>query len=133
MKPQIRLFKALSTLGIWIHSTSHKIRHYGARMYVSGKITGLDEMEYTGNFMFICSRVRKMGFIAVSPLNLPKRKTWIGYMVQDLFELLLCRSVYFQDNFRDSRGAMLEYRFACLTFKKRYFERVIYKLAKPIK
>jgi|SRR5665647_181547 len=134
MKTQISLFKALSTIGIWIHSTSHKLRRYGARIYVSGKITGLDDAECFGNFQFISARVKRMGFIAVNPYTLfPKGWTWRKYMVYDIWELILCRSAYFMDNYMDSRGAKIEHRIAKMTGKKCYYERTIYTLAKLTK
>jgi len=126
-KRKISLFKALFSIEAWLISIRHRLTHYKARIYVAGQITGLDEFEYTGNFNYCSSVVKRLGFIAVNPLTLPKRKTWIGYMVQDVFELLLCRNAYFMDNWPESKGAKIEHFVAVITFKNIIYEQSNYK------
>ena len=136
MKTQIRLFKALSTLGVYIRATSHDLRHYKARCYVSGAITSRlntveESFECARDFAFIAQRVRKMGFIAVVPLGMcPASWPWKKIMRHVVWKMLLCRSVYFMDNWKTSKGCRIEHFISVITFKKRYYERTIYTLAK---
>jgi hypothetical protein len=51
-----------------------------------------------------------------------KKMTYRGYMVRDVWMMLWCRSVYFQDNWRSSRGARIEHFIAKMTLKKRLYE-----------
>ena len=81
--------------------------------YISGRITGLPVEEYTANFERAAAILTLAGFIAVSPLNIkPLFKTWFWFMVSDLFVLTFCDCIYMLDNWRDSRGAMIEYKWA---------------------
>jgi hypothetical protein len=89
------------------------------KCYVSGKITGLDYSMVEQTFAYHCAIVESMGFKAINPINIkPLFKTWFWYMVSDLFVLTFCDYVYFMANWKDSRGATIEYKYAMFLRKK---------------
>jgi len=84
------------------------------KCYITGKITGLTENEYTGMFQEAQHEVCKLGLIPVSPLNLPHNhgKTWSEFMREDLKAMLDCTHVYALSNWRQSPGATIEMNLA---------------------
>jgi hypothetical protein len=81
--------------------------------YISGKISGLKEDEYTRNFDFAKSIVSLAGFKPISPLDLYcPINLWIAYMIVDIIVLSFCDCVYFMDGWKESRGARIEYKWA---------------------
>lgn len=88
-------------------------------VYISGKITGLPVEEYTANFEYAASIVTLAGFRDVSPLKLwHPFKIWWCYIVVDLIVLCFCDYVYFMDNWKESRGAIIEYKLAMFLHKQ---------------
>ena len=102
---------------------AHRLSHYKDRCYIAGRISGLDEIEVATNFSWAHARMCKDGYIVVNPLTLhDKKRSYFMYMVVDLWELIFCRSVYFQFNWKDSFGANIEHLFAVLLLKNRIYE-----------
>jgi hypothetical protein len=89
------------------------------RCYISGRITGLPWGEVERNFSSAVLQVFKLGYAPVSPLNngVPRWMPWIVHMAVDICTLLTCDCIALQGNFKESRGAMIEYRIA-QRFKK---------------
>lgn len=87
------------------------------RCYNSGKIGGLSYLTYYNNFQEADRAIERMGLIPVNPVNngLKPSRPWICHMIVDILLMATCRSVYFQSNWRLSRGARIEYRLAKLT------------------
>jgi len=85
-----------------------------AKAYISGKITGLSIEDARKNFEQGKSAVEKLGFIPVSPMDLPHNhdQTWESYMKEDLTALLECQAIYTLPNWEDSRGAKIEVELA---------------------
>lgn len=96
------------------------------RVYISGKISGLEKEEYDGNF-----RIARRAFWSIfhefglSQIILPTQikplfgiKSYWCHMVADIFALLKCTHVAFQKNWIDSRGARIEMIVAILFNKK---------------
>ena len=81
--------------------------------YISGRIAGLSVEEYTANFEYAASILTLAGFRAISPLSIPHiSNNWYIRMAFDLAVLTFCDCIYMLDNCRDSRGAMIEYKWA---------------------
>lgn len=83
------------------------------RIYISGKITGLDMLEATSNFQKAESfLIEKYGDIeVVNPMvavPYEKNKTWEQYMLDDIELLFACDSIYMLNNWEDSKGARVE-------------------------
>lgn len=88
------------------------------RIYIAGKITGLDWYEAFAMFDVAEADLRARGF---EPLN-PMKKNgldgdgedhpWAEYMKRDIPILLSCDAIYLLSNWRDSKGALLEHHIA---------------------
>lgn len=83
------------------------------KIYISGKISGLDPDEAKYNFSAAKDRLIRMGYKPVSPYGKGSyRWTWEENMRVALKLLLGCRGIYMLDNWRDSRGAVIEHDLA---------------------
>ena len=80
------------------------------KCYIAGFIGNLPVEEYTKNFEEAKNEVVKLGYVPVSPLDLPHNhgKTWGEYMREDLKAMLDCHSLYALRNWRLSPGAKIE-------------------------
>ena len=96
------------------------------KIYISGRITGLNPKEYIYNFRqreikLRCERI-KSGYrkydIVINPLNITPLfwiKSWFFFMVSDIFQLVVfCNSIYMLKNWKQSRGAKIEHFIAKL-------------------
>lgn len=102
-----------------------KLKNYGHQnitFYMSGKISGLAEYQYTQNFHssgyylvishFFCGADK-----IISPLHLMPFlgiKSWLFYMITDIANLIKSDAVVFQSNWTESKGAKVEMWFALL-------------------
>ena len=77
--------------------------------YISGKITGLSEFEYTMHFARAEERLRAKGYGVINPIKLPRDLTYEQYMKLDIMDLLNCDVIYMLDGWSVSPGARLEY------------------------
>lgn len=110
----------MMAVSAWLSETKFKLRHYKHRVYISGKITDCDDYEW--NFRRSAELVRNLSYIPVNPCDLPTRKSWASYMLWDCLELLTCSTVYFQSNWKTSKGAKIENFISIITFKHRIYE-----------
>lgn len=104
------------------------------KIYISGKITGLDYADVESKFQDAQDLLSDIGFEVVNPLNngLTKEHSWEQHMVKD-FELLLpCDAIYMMDNWQDSTGARIEYQTASEMNKDVWFESNIVSLEKIV-
>ena len=103
--------------------------HYGvfdvyvcrkSQCYISGRITGLSKMEYTANFDYAVNEVTKLGYTAINPVRIHagKQWSWLRFMVSDIRLLLPCQAIFMQRNWKESRGARIEWRVAKITRKQ---------------
>ena len=88
------------------------------RIYISGKITGLSLADARENFSNAAFTVWWNGYEPVNPMsdvylfNKIGKLPWCVYMFFDIILLLQCSGIYMQSNWRDSRGARIEYKIA---------------------
>lgn len=104
------------------------------KIYISGKITGLDYADVETKFQDAQNLLSDIGFEVVNPLNngLTKEHSWEQHMVKD-FELLLpCDAIYMMDNWQDSTGARIEHRTAFEMNKDIWFESNVVSLEKTV-
>lgn len=81
------------------------------KVYISGKITGLDIEEAKYNFSNAEVLLKDMGFIPVNPMKSVLYNPvweWWEYMRDDIALLLRCEAIAMQANWRESKGARLE-------------------------
>ena len=108
------------------------------KIYISGKISGLSESEYTANFMntevYVMNKYKSKIVLSdrkedwfynhakvINPLNIKPFlgiKNWYCYMIADIWHLLKCDAIYMMNNYEESRGAKIELAIALLTKKK---------------
>lgn len=85
------------------------------RIYISGKITGLDIKEAQAIFSAKEAALREAGHVPVNPMEeVPYEPdwTWEQYMVEDIRLLLACEAICMLDNWKDSKGARCEHALA---------------------
>ena len=83
-------------------------------MYISGKISGLEEKEAFDLFEAAEKDLKEMGWNVINPMKLPHKhdKTWESYMREDLKALMDCDAIRMLPNWRDSKGAIIEFKLA---------------------
>lgn len=83
------------------------------RIYISGKITGLEESVYTKNFND-AEELLKSKYEVVNPIKIKPEgePTWENYMKADLKAMLDCDCIYMLKNWLGSKGAMVEHNLA---------------------
>ena len=90
------------------------------KCYISGKITGLTNEVAIENFREASLHARFLGYEPVNPMNIvsdveePKNEKdkWSWYMKADLKEMMDCDAILMQDNWEDSKGAIIEHNLA---------------------
>lgn len=94
----------------------------GKKIYIAGKITGLDRTEAIRNFGVAEELLREMGAVPFNPTCLPKGFTWQDYMTICLEAVKFCDAVYMLSNWRDSPDANKEHDTARMLCRKIYYE-----------
>lgn len=94
------------------------------RIYISGKISGLNYSEVQTTFQDAQEMLEELGFDVVNPLNngLPQEAHWNEHIVKDIEMLLPCDAIFMMSNWVDSTGARCEYHIAQETQKITLFE-----------
>jgi hypothetical protein len=84
------------------------------KIYISGKITGLDYEQAVKSFQDAEDKLNNEGYITVNPMKLNHEhdKSWESYMREDLKALLDCTHIYMMKNWDTSRGAIVEHNLA---------------------
>ena len=85
------------------------------RVYISGKMRGMDEAESRSKFETAQKRLEADNCIVINPWNINHgvfTNEWEDFIIEDLWYLKQCDAVYFLDNYIYSCGAMVEYWFA---------------------
>ena len=81
------------------------------KIYISGKITGLDPVVASGNFLLVEQKLKNIGANNIyNPLKeVDQQVPYDMQMEQCLGELRKCQMALFQQNWRDSPGAKEEF------------------------
>lgn len=120
---------------------------YTKRFYVSGKISGIKLEDAKQNFLFACKTVIKYhgADFVINPFDIKPifgfrkrtrtiisaegvkhkhhwsefyKEKWILFMIPDILAQRKCTHSAFQQNWKDSKGAVIEYFFAKFIFKQ---------------
>lgn len=86
------------------------------KIYISGRITGLNKQIATERFEAREKIIRDLGHEPVNPMKIPawvEHPTWIDNLKKDITELVKCDAIYMIVGFKDSKGATLEHKIAC--------------------
>src|SRR5690554_4752341 len=85
------------------------------KIYISGKISGLQPHEAHENFRHAEQALRAEGHETVNPLTKPGFDpdwTWEQHMIEDIQLLLECDQVFMLENWTQSKGAQIEKQIA---------------------
>lgn len=91
-------------------------------VYISGGITGVKN--FKERFAEAEAYLKKLGHEPINPalVELPKSCTWGDYMKIDLEMLNLADGIYMLSNWKESKGARLEFDYAIANDLKILFE-----------
>jgi hypothetical protein len=84
------------------------------KCYISGKITNMPEEVYLQRFAEGMEEVRAM--------NMHHDKSWLSYMKHDIIEMMKCDALYMLNNWRESRGANIEWSIAMQLGMKIFYQ-----------
>ena len=90
------------------------------KIYLSGKISGLPINQAIANFQFAKFDLRRIKADLINPLDIKPFlgiKTWLCYMIADIYQLRKCDTIAMLPNWPDSKGAVIEYYAAKFIFK----------------
>jgi hypothetical protein len=84
------------------------------KVYICGKITNLPGYLAQHYFSKVEEMLSAEGFTPLNPMKLPHNhaKSWQAYMRECIAALVQCDAIYLMGNWRDSKGAILEYHIA---------------------
>lgn len=85
------------------------------KVYISGKITGLDLAEAFNKFEHAENGFYELGYSPINPMKLQHTShdgKWESYMRLDIKHLMDCNAIYMLQGWHESKGAMLEYSLA---------------------
>ncbi len=80
------------------------------KVYIAGKITG--NPDYKQQFAEAEKKLREKGHTTMNPAVLPDGFEHQEYMRVCFSMIDVCDAVFFLDNWRDSKGANMEYNYA---------------------
>jgi hypothetical protein len=83
----------------------------GMKIYIAGKITGLDWYEAFNNFCKADDMLVAAGHEPINPMKKVSEQegySWADYMKEDIPLLLSCDAIYLLSDWGDSKGARLE-------------------------
>lgn len=81
------------------------------KVYISGKITGINLEDCQAKFEKTKERLKLLGHEVVNPLEIAPYdpdKTWEDYMIDDIRELFKCDAICMQEDWFLSKGAKVE-------------------------
>ena len=85
------------------------------RIYISGKITGLDIEVAKMYFESVENQLTQAGHTAINPMKIHpslEGPTWHDFMAADIQALLGCEAILMLDNWTTSKGAKIEHDLA---------------------
>jgi hypothetical protein len=104
-----------------------------SKIYISGQISGLPIEEAMINFDKAQTDLISLGLDVVNPMVLPEHEAiaklplseserWVLHMKVDIKALMDCDSIYMLNNYKQSKGAMIEFSTALQFGYKVLFE-----------
>ena len=94
------------------------------KVYIAGKVTGLEKAEVFKKFNESVSQLKKQGCITMSPAVLALNGGFehSDYMHVCFAMIDVCDAVYMQKDWRDSKGALMELQYARKCKKRILYE-----------
>lgn len=89
------------------------------KVFISGKISDLPYLVAYGNFANAERTLAAMGYEVVNPMKICKKHwSWLRCMAKCLWAIYFCDKVYQLEDWKDSKGARIEHRWAKLLNKR---------------
>ena len=83
------------------------------KVFISGKISGIDYYVAYGKFSNAERTLASMGYEVVNPMKICKQNwSWLRCMIKCLWAIFFCKKVYQLPDWKDSKGARIECRWA---------------------
>ena len=83
------------------------------KVFISGKISDLDYYVAYGKFSNAERMLQQMGYATVNPMKICKKHwSWLRCMAKCLWVIMFCDKVHQLPDWKDSKGARIEYKWA---------------------
>ncbi|MBO7280574.1 MAG: DUF4406 domain-containing protein [Bacteroidaceae bacterium] len=83
------------------------------KVFISGRVSDLPYLVAYGNFSNAERTLASMGYEVVNPMKICKKNwSWLRCMIKCLWAITFCDKIYQLDNWKESRGARIEYKWA---------------------
>lgn len=83
------------------------------KVFISGRVSGLDYNDVCMKFFEAEKDLTNWGYKVVNPIKLCKAHwSWLRCMIVCLWHLTWCDKIYLLDNWHESRGSRMEYKWA---------------------
>ena len=83
------------------------------KVFISGQVSGLEYYVAYGNFSYADRQLSSMGYQVINPMKICRKNwSWLRCMAKCLWAITFCHKIYQLDNWKESRGARIEYKWA---------------------
>lgn len=101
------------TVGAMDEREIMKRYHIRTKVFISGKVSDLPYLVAYGNFSNAERMLQQMGYTTVNPMKICKKNwSWLRCMIKCLWAIMFCKKVYQLEDWKGSKGARIEYRWA---------------------
>lgn len=88
------------------------------KVFISGQVTGLEYDVACQTFANADRQLSSMGYQVINPMKLCRKNwSWVRCMIKCLWAIIFCDKIYQLPNWKGSKGARIEYRWAKLLNK----------------
>ena len=89
------------------------------KVFISGKVTGIEYDVAYQTFANANRQLSSMGYQVINPMKICRKNwSWVRCMAKCLWAITFCHKIHQLDNWKESRGARIEYRWAKLLKKE---------------
>ena len=93
-------------------------KQHKVKVFISGKVSGLDYYVAYEQFSNIERKLWQMGYSAINPMCICRKNwSWLRCMIVCLWHLSWCDVMVQLNNWQESKGARIEYKWAKLLGK----------------
>lgn len=83
------------------------------KVFISGKVSGIEYYVAYQTFANADRRLSSMGYQVINPMKLCRKHwSWLRCMAKCLWAIMFCDKIYQLPNWKESRGARIEYKWA---------------------
>lgn len=90
-----------------------KIENSKEKVFISGKVSGMEYYVAYQTFANADRFLSQQGYKVVNPMKICKKHwSWLRCMAKCLWAMMFCNKIYQLPNWKESRGARIEYKWA---------------------